>query len=66
MNLLLNRKRKSYNERILPYEDDEDEYLRQYRFNKETVNSLEAIFIGYNTKTRGGALSPETKMQIYL
>jgi hypothetical protein len=43
-----------------------EDYRSLFRFNEDNVQWIADHFLGKNTETRGGALTPEIKMQIFL
>ena len=63
MGLLPQRTKKEYKTRIATRDCD---YKQLYRFEKVNVEWIARHFLGEKTETRGGALSSEQKMKIFL
>lgn len=61
--MVVNRKRKLYK---LRRESSQLDYKVLYRFSKEHVEWLAEHFLGHSEETRGGALTNEEKMRIFL
>lgn len=59
----VNQRRKVYKERR---DQNDEDYRTLFRFNRENVQWLTNHFLNENNETRGGALTNEQRMKIFL